>query len=220
MDKYFHQELEGLRMKVLEMAAYAEMALENALSCLLERNTELAQRVIDADQDVNTLECGIDEDSLRLIALSQPVAMDLRFIVGVMRMSNNLESVGDQAVNIAERSLILSHQPALPFNHQLEDLGRLVIEMLRLAVKAFKNSDAELAEAVCAMDTRANEMDTGNLKKVIDYMLRESLAIERGVHTILVSRALERAGDLATNIAETVIFIVKGVDIKHRFHTL
>jgi len=218
MDKSTHleQELVSLRMQVLEMAAYAEKSLEKALQSLLERNTDLAQEVIDMDSNINKLECDIDEDSLRLLALAQPVARDLRFIVGIMRIIVNLERVGDEAVNIAERALLLSLRPPLPFNHVLEDLSGMCLEMVRSAVKALKDEDAELAQRVCDMDYRANELDLSILKKLIDYMLQETPAIERSVHTILSSRSMERVGDLSTNIAESVIFIVKGVNIKHR----
>ncbi len=213
---HLEQELVNLRMQVLEMAAYAEKALEKATQALLERNTELAQEVIDMDRNINQLECDIDERSLRLLALAQPVAKDLRFIVGCMRMNVNLERVGDEAVNIAERALLLSLRPALPFNHLIEELSETTIEMFRSAMKAFKDEDSELAQHVCDMDTRANELDLSVLKKLIDYMLKEAPAIERSVHTILASRSMERTGDLATNLAESVIFIIKGVNIKHR----
>lgn len=216
MDRKFENELDNLRMKVLEMAAYAEKAMENGVHSLLERDTDLAQEVIDQDDTINLLECDVDETALKLLALDQPVAKDLRHIVGAMRIIVNLERVGDQAVNICERALLLSHRPALPFNHRLEELTTLTLDMLKTAVKAYRDQDAELAQMVCDMDTRANELDVSIIKQLIDFMLKESPAIERSVHTILAARALERCGDLATNIAECVIFIVKGVDVKHK----
>ncbi len=218
MEKSTHleQELVSLRLQVLEMAAYAEKALEKALQSLLERNTDLAQEVIDMDRNINKLECDIDEGSLRLLALEQPVAKDLRFVVGIMRIIVNLERVGDEAVNIAERALLLSLRPPLPFSHVLEDLANVSLEMLRSAIKALKDEDPDIAQRVCDMDYRANELDLSVLKKLIDYMLQETPAIERSVHTILASRSMERVGDLSTNVAESVIFIVKGVNIKHR----
>lgn len=213
---HLEEELVNLRLQVLEMAAYAEKSLEKALEALLERNTDLAQEVIDMDKNINRLECDIDENSLKILALEQPVAKDLRFVVGIMRIIVNLERVGDEAVNIAERALLLSLRPALPFNHLLEELSGLSLEMLRSAIKALKDDDMELAERVCDMDYRANELDLSILKKLIDYMLKEAPAIERSVHTILTSRSMGRIGDLSTNVAESVIFITKGVNIKHR----
>lgn len=216
MEQHFDKELDKLRMQVLEMAAHAEKSMELAVRALLERNTELASKVIDSDQEINRYECSIDALSLRLLALAQPVAKDLRFITGIMRIIVNLERVGDQAVNVAERALILSHRPALPFSPELEELSAHVLEMLRAAIKAFKDDDTELSERVCDMDSKANQLDLAIIKKLINYMLDESPAIERSVHTILASRCMERVGDLSTNIAESVIFIIKGVDIKHR----
>jgi len=212
---HLEQQLDQLRMKVLEMSAYAEKALEHAQLALLERDTDLAQQVIDKDQQINELECEIDSLCLRMLALDQPVARDLRFIVGCMRITVNLERIGDEAVNIAERALLLSHRPALPFGSILEELAGVSLEMLRLSTKSFKDDDPELAQVVCDRDNRVNELDLTILKRLIDYMLGESPAIERSVHTILASRSLERVGDLATNVAEGVIFIVKGVNIKH-----
>lgn len=215
MEKHFEHELDELRDKVLEMAAHAETSLDKSLRALLEKDTDLAQEVIDRDFEINRLECEIDDQSLKLLALAQPVARDLRFTVGAMRIIVNLERIGDESVNIAERALLLAHRPSLPFTHILEDLGSTVQEMIKTAILSFKNDDPELGRRVCDMDSRANELDLTIIKKHIDYMLKESPAIERSVHNILTSRSLERIGDLATNIAEAVIFIVRGVDIKH-----
>ncbi|THB69892.1 MAG: phosphate transport system regulatory protein PhoU [Desulfovibrio sp.] len=215
MERRFEQELEDLRLKVLEMASYAEQALDKALRSLIERDTTLAQEVIDHDHEINQLECDIDDASLKILALEQPVAVDLRLIVGSMRIIVNLERVGDEAVNIAERTLLLAHRPALPFNHLLEEMAGICREMLKSAIKSFKDDDTELAQRVCDMDARANELDLSMIKKLIDYMLKETPAIERSVHTILASRSMERIADLSTNVAECVIFKVKGVDVKH-----
>ena len=214
--RHLDTDLTHLRLKVLEMAAYTEKALDCSLRALLERDSSLAQQVIDRDAQINQLECDIDEESLRMLALSQPVAGDLRFIVGCMRIIVNLERIGDESVNIAERALILAHRPPLPFNHMLEELAGISLEMLRSCIKAFKDDDAEMADAVCDQDSRANELDLSILKRLIDFMLKETAGIERSVHTVLASRSLERCADLSTNIAESVIFIVKGVDVKHR----
>ncbi len=216
MQRHLDDDLSHLRLKVLEMAAYTEKALDQSLRALMERDSSMAQQVIDRDALINQLECEIDEESLRMLALSQPVAGDLRFIVGCMRIIVNLERIGDESVNIAERSLVLAHRPALPFNHMLEELAGISQEMLRSAIKAFKDDDPDLADRVCDQDVRAGELDLSILKKLIDFMLKETAAIERSVHTVLAARSLERCASLATNVAESVIFIVKGVDVKHR----
>lgn len=215
MERRLQLELDELRIKVLEMAGHAEKALDKALNSLIERNTDLAQEVIDHDHEINALECTIDDHSLKMLALEQPVAVDLRVIVGSMRMIVNLERIGDEAVNIAERTLLLAHRPPLPFNHLLEEMANVCREMYKSAIKSYRDDDAEMAQRVCDMDVRANELDLSTIKKLIDYMLKESPAIERSVHTILASRSMERVADLSTNVAECVIFMVKGVDVKH-----
>ena len=216
MESHFHEKLDELRIKVLEMAAYAEKALDKAIKAMIERDSSLAQEVIDEDETINKLECAIDDDSLNILALHQPVARDIRTVVGCMRMIVNLERIGDEAVNIAERALMLNNRPPLPFKPQLEDMAEVTMEMVRSAIKAFKDDDAEMAQMVCDMDVKVNELDLGMIKRLIDFMLKESPAIERSVHTILASRSLERVADLSTNVGESVIFIIKGVDIKHR----
>ncbi len=215
MEPHLQHEIDKLHLTLLEMAAHVDKAVENAQRSLLERDADLAQQVIDEDKVINGLECQIDADSLRLLALTQPMARDLRLIVGIMRITGNLERLGDEAVNISERSMLLALRPPLPFHAILQRMCAHSMEMLRSAIKALKDEDVELAEHVCAMDTSLNEQDILLLRKLIDYMLKDTPAIERSVHTILVSRSLERIGDLSQNIAEIVIFITRGVDIKH-----
>lgn len=215
VETHLQQELDSLRLKMLEMLAYADKALDRATTSLFERNVDLAQQVVDSDYSINQLECDIDSESLRILALTQPVARDLRTIVGYMRMVVNIERVGDEAVNIAEHGLLLSLRPPLPFNRLLEELAAHCHEMYKTAIQAFKDADPELAQRVCDMDPKADNLDMHTVKKLVEQMSQEPETVERSVHTLLVTRSFERIGDLATNIAETVIFIVKGVDIKH-----
>lgn len=214
---HFHQELASLRVKVLEMAALAQRNLETAIKALHERNYELAQYVIDHDRDINLLECAIDDLSLRLLALEQPMAVDLRTIVGIQRVNINLERVGDEAVNIAEKAMFLASRPKLPFGEPLEELAEFARSMFMHSVTCFRDNNVEAAYEVCRMDLKCNALEVDLLKKLMDYMSKESPAIERAMHTILISRSLERVGDLSTNIAEAVVFIVNGDNIKHRF---
>ncbi|MGE4299625.1 MAG: phosphate signaling complex protein PhoU [Desulfovibrionaceae bacterium] len=216
MDRHFQKELDGLRLKVLEMAAYAEKAVDKAARALVTYDTALAEEVMDGDHAVDALECEVDDYCLRLLALGQPVAADLRFVVGCMRMAGNLERMGDQAVNIAERAMFLAQRPPLPFNHVLEDMADVARDMVRACINAFKLHNVEQARQVCAMDARADELDMLVLRKLMDYMINETPAIERSVHTILAVRNLERVCDLATNIAEVVIFVVHGANVKHK----
>lgn len=215
MESRFHQELENLKMTVLQMAALTERALERSIKALIERDMELASDVIEEDQQINLLEVEVDRYSLKLLALDQPMARDLRFIVGTMRIAIDLERIGDQAVNIAERALFLSNRPPLPTRQLMEQMGSVALDMLRSVIAAFVNQNVDQAYDVCQMDDRADELNVVILKKLIDYMVNEVPAVERSVQTIIASRCLERAADNATNIAESVIFIVRGVNIKH-----
>jgi len=215
MESRFHQELEQLKMTILHMAALTERALEKAIKSLFERNPDMAQEVIQKDQEINLLEVDVDRYCLKLLALDQPMARDLRFIVGCMRIAVDLERIADQAVDIAERTIFLSSRPPLPPNPIMEELAETALDMLKTVVSAFINENASQANDVCQMDDTADELNMTVLKNLLDYMVNEAPAVERSVQTIIVARCLERAADNATNIAESVIFIVKGVNIKH-----
>jgi phosphate transport system protein len=211
---HFHKELEQLKLRILEMAARTERALDMAIRAMLERDRELAGQVVAGDAELNRMASEIDEFGLKLLALEQPVAMDLRFIVGSMRVSVQLERIGNQAANVASRSALLSRRPALPRNPRLEELAVLVKDMLRSAIVAYNTGDIHLAGEVCQQDDRADELNLAILKDLIDYMLADGPAIERSVHTIITARCLERVGDLSTNIAENIFFMVKGLHYK------
>jgi len=216
MESRFREELEQLKMMILQMAALADSALEKAVRALFERDAELANEVIHGDQQINLLEVDIDRYSLRLLALGQPLARDLRFIVGCMRISVDLERVADQAVNVAESALFLSSRPPLPHNSNLEQLAETATDMLRTAIAAFVLGNADEARDVCQMDDTADELNVTILRGLLDYMVGEVPAVERSVQTIIAARSLERVADQATNIAESVIFVVQGVNIKHQ----
>ncbi len=215
MESRFHSDLEQLKMIILQMATLTEKALEKSVKALVERNDDLAQEVLDGDQEINLLEVEVDRHSLRLLALDQPMARDLRFIIGSMRISVDLERIADQAVNIAQRALFLDSRPPLPPNHSMEELAEISIEMLRSVISSFVNQNADLAMDVCKMDDLADELNYKILRELMAYMTTETPAVERSVQTIIAARCLERAADQTTNIAESVIFIVRGVNIKH-----
>lgn len=215
MESRFHQELEKLKMTILRMAALTERALERALESFFARNIELANQIIQQDQEINLLEVEIDKYCLRLLALEQPLAGDLRFIVGCLRIAVDLERIADQAVNIAERTVFLSSRPPLPPNPHMEQLAETAMDMLKTVISAFVNENTDQAYDVCQMDDTADELNAVILKNQINYILNEVPAVERSIQTIIAARCIERAADQATNIAESVIFIVKGVNIKH-----
>ena len=215
MESRFHQEIQQLKMNILQMAALTERALEKSVQALLRRDIQTAQEVIDGDREINLLEVEIDRHCLRLLALDQPMARDLRIIVGSMRICTDLERIADQAVNVAQRAQFLSNRPPLPPNPYMERLSETAIDMYKTVIGAFINENSDQATEVCQMDDTADEYNVKVLKSQLDYMVREVPAVERSVQTIIAARCLERIADGATNIAESVIFINKGVNIKH-----
>ncbi len=212
---HFTKKMDDLKVQVLRMSSMAETAMHNSIKALLENNAELAEDVIMNDIKINELECDLDKFNIELLALDQPMAKDLRFIVGAMRISSNLERIGDEAVNLAHRSVFLSTRPPLPFNQKLEQMTVVAKDMVAHAVKAFADEDSVLAGKVCGMDDDADSLNVRILKSLIEDMVSETRIVERGVHLIMASSHLERIADQATNIAESVIFITQGVNIKH-----
>ena len=215
MESRFHQELDQLKLTIVQMAAMTEKAMSKAITALQTRNIELAEEVIKKDQEINLLEIQIDQSILKLLALAQPMARDLRFLIGCQRISLDLERIGDQAVNIAQRAQYLSTRPPLPYDPAMEQLAETAMEMLGLVLSSFVNLNADQAVDVCQMDDAADELNIEVLKNLLDYMVNETPAIKRAVQTIIIARCLERVADHCTNIAESVVFIVKGVNIKH-----
>ena len=215
MENRFHSDLEQLKMTILQMATLAEKALEKSIKAVVERDDNPAKEVLDGDREIDLLEVEVDRHSLRLLALDQPMARDLRFIIGSLRIAVELERIGDQAINIAQRALILNSRPPLPRNLSIEELGDTALDMLHTVISSFVNQNADIATDVCKMDDIADDLNYRILKEALDYMANEAPAVQRSVETIIVARCLERAADQATNIAESVIFMVKGVNIKH-----
>ena len=215
MEDKFHSDLEQLKMSILKMATLAEQALEKSIRALVERDDEVASEVVGKDREIDLLEVEVDRHALRLLALDQPMARDLRFIVGSLRIAVELERIGDQAVNIAQRARILNDRPPLPRNNALEELADTALDMLRTVISSFVNQNPDIATDVCKMDDVADELNYRILKDALVYMANEAPVVERSVQTIIAARCLERAADQATNIAESVIFMVKGVNIKH-----
>jgi len=216
MYTHLHEEIEALKLKVLKMVALTEEAVRKAIDAYVNKDLYLAEEVQDGDVNINRLDVEIDELALKLLALDQPVAGDLRFILGCMRISVDLERIADEAVNIAERSIMLSSRPGLPFQGEVREMGDKALAMLQHAAQAFASGNAEEAEQVCGLDDEVDVLNHKNMRKVIEYMINDTPAIERSVHTIILIRRLERIGDLSTNIAESVVFIARGVNIKHK----
>jgi phosphate transport system protein len=212
---HFSKKLEDLKVMVLRMAALSESAVHKAVRAYLENDADLAEEVIVGDEAINEMEDEIDNFSLELLALDQPMAVDLRTIVGAQRITVNLERLGDEAVNLAHRAIFLSTRPPMPHNPKMEDLANTVKKMLSEALKAYVDDDVSLAGQICRMDDKADDLTIAILRHMVSDMVAESRIVERGVHAIIGARHLERVGDLATNVAETVVFIVEGTSMKH-----
>lgn len=214
-ERPFDEELKLLKEKLLEMASWAEEQIATAVRGLKDREERLACQVLEREEAVNLLDIEIDEMAMRLLALRQPMATDLRFITSAMKIGSDLERIGDLAVNIAERTLDLLKQPQLK---PLIDIPRMAVvaqEMVRDALNAFINRDADLAKAVCERDDQVDQLNDQVFRELLTYMMQDSRTITRAVDLILVGRHLERIADHATNIAEDVIYMVKGKTIKH-----
>jgi phosphate transport system protein len=197
------------------MAALSESAVHKAIRAYIENDADLAEAVIVGDEAINEMEDEIDNFSLELLALDQPMAVDLRTIVGAQRITVNLERLGDEAVNLAHRAIFLSTRPPMPHNPKMEDLANTVKKMLSEALKAYVDDDVSLAGQICRMDDKADDLTIAILRQMVADMVAESRIVERGVHAIIGARHLERVGDLSTNVAETVVFIVEGTSMKH-----
>jgi phosphate transport system protein len=215
METHLQQELNKLKGNLLQMAGLAERAISNAVEALVKRDTSLAEKTMGADEKINQLELRIDEMCLKLLALHQPMAADLRFITSAMRINTELERIGDQAVNIAERVISLNQEPQLKPYMDIPRMAEITQSMVRDVLDAFVNGDAQLARSVCERDDQVDGLNDQVFRELLTYMIADSKTITRAVHLIIVSRCLERIADHATNIAEGVIFMVKALVIKH-----
>jgi len=199
----------------LQMAGLAERAISNAIEALVKRDSSLAEKTIAQDEKINQLEIVIDDLCLKLLALHQPLAADLRFITSAMRINTELERIGDQAVNIAERVISLNQEPQLKPYIDIPEMAEITQNMLRDVLNAFVNRDASLARSVCERDDRVDGLNNQVFRELLTYMMADSKTITRAVHLLIVSRCLERIADHATNIAEGVIFMAQAKVIKH-----
>jgi phosphate transport system protein len=212
---HFEEELQILKNRLLNMGALVEERVHDATNALIERRLDTAERIITSDQDVNDLQIEIDERCLRLLALQQPMATDLRLITAAMKINADLERIGDQAVNIAEQAVrILAHPPLKPMI-DLPRMAQIAEKMTRESLDAFVRKDAKLARAILARDDEVDQLKDQVFRVLLTYMMADPGTIERALGLILVSRHLERIADHATNIAEDVIFVVEAKDVRH-----
>jgi phosphate transport system protein len=198
------------------MASMVEEALENATGALIKRDGVIASSVIDNDDEINATELLIDQQCLKLLALKQPMAIDLRYITMAMKINLGLERIGDQAVNIAERTLLLKEEPFLMKPLGLNKLAVISQQMLRDSMDAFVNRDVKLAESVVERDDEADHVYLRLVCDILEHMTEDPTFIEQGVHFTVIAHNLERVADQATNICEDVVYMVEGRVIKHK----
>jgi len=202
------------------MASMIETAIANAVKSLIERDSDLARLVVQSDEQVDALELEIDKQCVDLLALRQPLAIDLRFITSSIKITNNLERMGDLAVNIAERVIPLSQEPQLKPLIDIPRMATITQTMVKDSIDAFVNRDTELARSVYERDSTVDAMNDQIFRELLTYMMQDPANITRAVHLILISRHLERIADHSTNIAEEVVYIVKAKVVKHRGYNL
>ncbi len=215
MRKRFHQSLDELKEKLLVMAGFAEQAIQRAIEAYRTRDPELVELVRRSEPAINRLEREIDSTALDLLAMEQPMAVDLRFILSVIRINADLERVGDLAVNIAIRAGETNALQPVDLPVDIPRLGTMAAAMIRKALEAFIDGDVQLAEAVLTLDDEVDTLNSAAFHALSNVIRNQPQYTSQALHAMLIARNLERVGDHATNIAEDVIFWVNGRDIRH-----
>jgi len=211
----FDEELKALRERVLKLGFMVENAIRDSVEALIERDTELAKEVIKRDHLINALDVGIDEECVRLIALRQPMAKDLRFITTTMKITTDLERMGDLAVNIAERAMELTEEPFLKPFVNIPKMAEIAQSMVRDTLDAFVTGCSRLPYEVIKRDDEVDDLTVQNFNELLDFMLRDPKIIPLAVKRTYVAKYLERIADHATNIAEMIIYMCEGKIIRH-----
>jgi phosphate transport system protein len=214
----FDDELQHLKEKILKMGSLVEDALKNSVQALVERDNVIARQVIDNDRIINTLDVEVDEESIRLIALRQPMAGDLRFITTAMKITTDLERMGDLAVNIAERAIELNEEPILKPYIDIPRMREVAQGMTRDALDAFVRKDKRLAMDVIMRDDEVDDLKQEVLQELAFFMAQDPTTVSRAMKISFVAQYLERLADHATNIAEMVIYLAEGKIIRHMIH--
>jgi phosphate transport system protein len=213
--RHFDEELDLLKQKLVFMASMAESMIYKAVKSLTERKESLFAEVNQEEEKVNLLQIEIDELCLNLLALKQPMATDLRFITSAMKINSELERIADMAVNITQRAADLIKQPQLKPYIDIPRMADLAQTMVKDSLDSFVRQDAELARSILTRDDEIDLLKDQIFRELLTFMISDNTSIPRALDLILVSRHLERIGDHATNIAEDVIYLVQGKDIRH-----
>jgi phosphate transport system protein len=216
MTRHFHEELDALKQTLLAMGALVEDQIRRVMRALVERDEALAQEVIERDREVNAYDVEIDERCVELLALYQPTAGDLRFVTTAMKIVTDLERIGDQAVNIAQRGLELNQEPQLKPYIDLPRMAEKAQRMVKDVLDAFVSRDTTLARDVCARDSEVDALKEQIFRELLTYMMADPKTISRAIRLILISRFFERVADHATNIAEMVIYMVESKMVRHQ----
>jgi len=209
------EEINKLRKMLFEMASSAEEMIAKSIKALQENNMILAEEIIKSDDKVNEMEIEIDNQCIRILALFHPEAEDLRTVTMIMKINNDLERIGDHAVNIAEKVIYLADKPPVKPLIDIPKMAEKAIEMLQESLDSFVNKDAELAIQVCKKDDEVDALEPQIVRELITYMISDPQTIDRALTLIFIARALERVADLATNIAEDTYYIASGKILKH-----
>ena len=216
MSVHFQREIENLKKKILAVSSVVEESIARSIAAVIKHDASLAQQVAAGEDEVDAMEVDVEEECLKILALYQPVAVDLRFVVAVLKINNDLERMADHAVNIARRAEYLATFPKLDVPPELAEMAPRTQTMVKHSLDALVQSDTKLARQVCASD---NEVDQYNRKMHVliqDQIRSNPDQVDRLLHLLSVSRHLERIADLATNVAEDVIYTVEGVIVRHR----
>jgi phosphate transport system protein len=215
MQRHFHEELEALKQTLLAMGGLVEDQIRRVMKALLERDDATAQEVIERDRQVNGYDVEVDEHCVSLLALYQPAAGDLRFITTAMKIVTDLERIGDQAVNIAQRVLELNREPQLKPYIDLPRMAEKAQRMVKESLDAFVVRDTALARQVCGEDSEVDLLKEQIFRELLTFMMEDPRTIPRAIRLILISRFIERVADHATNIGEMVVYLVEGKMVRH-----
>lgn len=215
--RHFHEEIKHLKQKLLEMSFMVEESVAHACDALLSEDENLAREVIENEKLINSLEIEIDEKAHSLFALGQPMAVDLRLISMIMKINNDLERMGDHAVNIAEKSLMIIEDGSLAVDPLIEKMAACVQRMLRNSLDSFLKEDAELALTVLRQDDEVDGLNEKVYYQLSALMERESSSVTPGINLVMIGHNLERVADLAVNIAEDVIYLKQGKEVRHGY---
>lgn len=215
MQRHFDEELKDLKARLLRMGGLAEDQIRKALTALVERDSDLARQIIARDHQVNALDVEIDEACLRLLALHQPAARDLRLITTAMKISTELERISDLAENVSERAIELNEEPQLKPYIDIPRMGSWAVTMVRESLDAFVKGDSVLARKVLKDDDFIDDLIEQLFRELLSFMLEDTRTISRAIRLMFVAKYLERIADHATNIAELVVYLVEGKIIRH-----